>query len=476
MRSFRYIWVLGLVGTLLLVAGVIILALTPNNAATASAWDSLPTHPVHTDHTDLMPGPYEDGPAVTRACLACHEDAAHEVAQTVHWTWQSPPVEVAWSEEPVSIGKANTLNNFCIGVQSNWQGCTRCHAGYGWNNADFDFSNTDNVDCLVCHDQSGGYVKAGAGLPAEGVDLAAAAQSVGVPTRVNCGSCHFNGGGGNGVKHGDLDESLYFPSENLDVHMGRADFLCTDCHRTENHSVAGRSISVSVDNANQVYCTDCHEPATLHEDERITAHLDSVACQTCHIPTAARRDPTKMEWDWSQAGDPNREEDPHEYLRIKGSFVYEENFTPEYAWYNGTGQHYLMGDEIDPDGVTSLAHPLGSMDDPGSLIFPFKIHLANQPYDTVYNILLQPQTVGETGYWTTFDWDSALRNGSLAAGLPYSGNYGFAETSMYWPITHMVQPADYALQCTDCHSDNGRMDWQALGYYGDPMEWGGRRR
>ncbi|MCA9907611.1 MAG: tetrathionate reductase family octaheme c-type cytochrome [Anaerolineae bacterium] len=476
MRSFRYIWVLGLVGTFLLVAGVIILALTPNNAATASAWDSLPTHPAHTDHTELMPGPYEDGPSVTRACLTCHEDAAHEVMQTVHWTWQSPPVEVAWSEEPVSIGKANTLNNFCIGVQSNWQGCTRCHAGYGWNSADFDFSNSDNVDCLVCHDQSGAYVKAGAGLPAEGVDLAAAAQSVGVPTRVNCGSCHFNGGGGNGVKHGDLDESLYFPSENLDVHMGRADFLCTDCHRTEDHNVAGRSISVSVDDANQIYCTDCHEPTTLHEDERITAHLDSVACQTCHIPTGARRDPTKMEWDWSAAGDPNREEDPHEYLRIKGSFVYEENFTPEYAWYNGTGQHYLLGDEIDPESVTMIDQPLGSIDDPSSLIFPFKVHRANQPYDTVYNILLQPQTVGETGYWTTFDWDSALRNGAVVAGIPYSGNFGFTDTAMYWPITHMVQPADYALQCTDCHSDNGRMDWQALGYYGDPMEWGGRRR
>ncbi|MBE0689609.1 MAG: cytochrome C, partial [Anaerolineae bacterium] len=227
MRSFRYIWVLGLVGTLLLVAGVVFLALTPNSAATASPWDFVPSHVAHTDHSALMPGPYESGPAVTEACLVCHEDAAHEVAQTVHWTWQSPPVEVAWSEEPVSLGKANTLNNFCIGVQSNWTGCTRCHAGYGWTSADFDFNNTVNVDCLVCHDQSGGYVKAGAGLPAEGVDLAVAAQSVGVPTRLNCGSCHFNGGGGNGVKHGDLDESLYFPSENLDVHMGRADFLCT---------------------------------------------------------------------------------------------------------------------------------------------------------------------------------------------------------------------------------------------------------
>ena len=59
-------------------------------------------------------------------------------------------------------------------------------------------------------------------------------------------------------------------------------------------------------------------------------------------------------------------------------------------------------------------------------------------------------------------------------GLPYSGEYGFAETWMYWPSTHMVQPKENALQCADCHSDEGRLDWQALGYPGDPMDWGGR--
>ena len=45
---------------------------------------------------------------------------------------------------------------------------------------------------------------------------------------------------------------------------------------------------------------------------------------------------------------------------------------------------------------------------------------------------------------------------------------------MWWPITHMVQPASDALQCAECHADNGRLDWKALGYPGDPMVWGGR--
>jgi hypothetical protein len=38
----------------------------------------------------------------------------------------------------------------------------------------------------------------------------------------------------------------------------------------------------------------------------------------------------------------------------------------------------------------------------------------------------------------------------------------------------MVQPKENALQCLDCHTENGRLDWEMLGYPGDPMEWGGR--
>jgi len=475
MQRQRFVWIFGILGTGFIVLGTVILLAIPNVQANDAPWEHVPVRSESTDHSHLMTEPFETGQEVTQACLSCHEDAAHQVMDTTHWTWQSEPVEVTWSDVPVSTGKANTLNNFCIGIQSNETGCTRCHAGYGWSDDTFfETATEENVDCLVCHDQSGQYVKGASGLPVEGVNLLVAAQSVAFPTRENCGGCHFNGGGGNGVKHGDLDESLYFPTENVDVHMGRYDFECIDCHQTDDHEIGGRSISVSVDADNQIACSDCHEPTLIHDDERITNHLDSVACQTCHIPEGALRDPTKMEWDWSLAGDTTREEDPHEYLVIKGEFVYESEFQPEYFWYNGTAERYLLGDELDSDGVTEINQPLGDINDMTALIFPFKVHTASQPYDTVFNILLQPNTVGETGYWTTFDWDSALRIGAEAADIPYSGEYDFTTTEMFWPTTHMVQPSEYALQCTDCHSDDGRMDWEALGYYGDPMTWGGR--
>jgi len=475
MKNFKYIWVVGLIVTVLIIVVPIAVFASQNNAdRIADPWDGVPERVGHTDHTELMTGPYETGQDVTAACLECHEDAAEQVMGTVHWTWQAPPVDVAWSDEPVSTGKANVFNNFCLSVQSNWEGCTKCHAGYGWDSADYlETATEDDVDCLVCHDQSGGYTKSTAGNVTEGVDLVASAQSVGLPTRANCGTCHFYGGGGDMVKHGDLDSSLTNPPAALDVHLGANDFQCIDCHQTTDHVIGGRSISVSVDDANQIACTDCHDEQP-HEDDRLNAHTVSVACQTCHIPEYAARLPTKVEWDWSTAGQ-DLPEDVHEYLKIKGSFVYEEDVIPTYTWYNGTvADRYLFNDEIDPNQVTVLNPPAGSIDDPNAKIWPFKVHHGNQPYDLDYNHLLVPNTVGPEGFWTLFDWNLAFENGSTVTGIPYSGEYGFTATDMYWPITHMVAPASEALECAACHTDNGRIDWLALGYHGDPINWGSR--
>ncbi len=472
MEQKTRVWMFGLLATVTVIAAPIVLLLPNEPLSSDDPWANVPETRIPTDHSNLLEGPYETGQEVTAACLVCHEEAAHEVGQTVHWNWVGDPVEIEGFEEPIAIGKKNLINNFCIGVQSNWEGCTSCHAGYGWDSEDYDFSNVENVDCLVCHDNSGTYVKGNAGLPVEGVDLIAVAQSVGTPTRENCGGCHFNGGGGNAVKHGDLDSSLFFPIEDIDVHMGRLDFLCIDCHQTENHLIEGRSISVSVTNENQIACTDCHSQE-LHADERINQHTDTVACQTCHVPQGAVRQATKVYWDWSQAGQ-DLPEDPHEYLKIKGSFVYESNFIPEYTWYNGTASRYFLGNPIDVNSITPINLPNGDLTDPLAMIWPFKVHLAKQPYDAVFNYLLQPKTVGEGGYWTEFDWNQAFQLGEEATGIPYSGEYGFADTSMYWPLTHMVAPKEQALQCASCHGEYGRLDWQALGYPGDPIEWGGR--
>lgn len=464
-------WLFGLFSIILIFSLSIWYFASDHSSQLDHPWDGVPVRPAHVDHTSLMQGPYETGPEVTAACLECHEDAGDQVIHTAHWKWESEPVKMEGREGLITTGKKNIVNNFCIGVQGNWEKCTACHAGYGWADENYDFSDTGNVDCLVCHEQSGIYVKGSYGNPVEGVNLLEVAQSVGVPGRENCGGCHFRGGGGNAVKHGDLDDSLMFPSEDLDVHMGRYDFVCVDCHQTKDHVIGGRSITVSVDDKNQIACTDCHENK-LHTDDRINTHTDSIACQTCHIPAVARKQATKTHWDWSTAGDSSRDEDTHHYLKIKGDFIYEKGLKPEYQWFNGLAGRYLLGDKLNPDEVTPLDPPKGSIRDPKAKIWPFKIHLAKQPYDTKLNHLLQPKTVGKDGYWTDFEWDKALRLGAEYAGIEFSGEFGFTETSMHWPLTHMVAPKTAALQCKDCHSEDGRMDWEALGYPGDPVKWG----
>ena len=467
-----------LIVLVLVILGLIVTMVQVLSAAPSprdDAWSRLPRHVAHVDHAKFFTEPFADGPAVTRACLKCHVDQARDFMQTAHWKWEGTPAHVPGHDEPVAIGKKNLINNFCISIEGNWPKCTSCHAGYGWEDETFDFTDATRVDCLVCHDSTGNYRKATAGNPAAEVDLLASAQSVALPDRTNCGYCHFNGGGGDAVKHGDMDQTMYFPTEDVDVHMGRYDFSCIECHHAPDHDIPGRSMSVSVDDIAGIGCTDCHAAAP-HGNDRLNAHVSAVACQTCHIPEFAVREATKMRWEWSEAGQDLPIDDPHEYLKIKGRFRYDRNVQPEYYWYNGRASRYLKGDPVDPAGVTNINYPLGDIHDDGAKIWPFKVHRGNQLYDSTYNYLLAPQTVGPGGYWSEFDWDKAARLAEPLTGLKYSGQYGFAETAMYWPLSHMIAPKSRSLQCAGCHGENGRMDWQALGYDGDPYDRGGRRQ
>lgn len=466
----------GVVIAVLITAAVLILSAVVVTTSAYSDRSDAPKHPAphtHLDHKQFFPKKFERPQDVTRACLSCHKDAAEGLMKTSHWTWLGGETMVPGHDRPSRIGKRNLVNNFCIGITGNWRSCTKCHAGYGWADDTFDFSNAENVDCLVCHDRTDTYAKGMNGMPAKSVDLQLVAQKVGYPRRTNCLTCHGYGGGGEGVKHGDIDATLDTPAAADDVHMGKHNFLCTDCHVTTRHDISGRSYAVSVEGSGVVDCTNCHRDVP-HRNERINLHLRSVACQTCHIPSFARRHPTKTAWDWSKAGDGSRKDDAHRYLRIKGEFVYDNDVTPVYAWFNRTMDRYLLGDTLDPGKITDINRPRGDIRDRDALIWPFKVHLAKQPYDVKHRRLVVPTTGGEGGFWETFDWERSLRLGAEATGMPYSGSYGFARTRMYWALSHTVAPKEKALQCDDCHGAQGRMDWAALGYAGDPLQIGGR--
>jgi len=388
------------------------------------------------------------------------------------------------------------------------------------------------IDCLVCHDTNGKDSKspAGAGLLDKKVDLVEVAKNVGRHSRANCGAnCHFRGGGGDAVKHGDMSANLLNPDTICDVHMGKdregMNFRCQDCHKTRNHMISGRSISVPAVEGD-LSCEYCHTDKPHIADSSLTAyhlnkHSEHVACQTCHVPIYSKCNPTKVEWDWSTAGQdikPTKDKFGNPtYAKEKGSFKWKEAAKPMYLWYNGTVKRYLLGETINLDGVTELTKPVGAMEDPASRIYPFKVHRGKQPSDAVLKRLLAPKLW--EGYWKHFDWGKAAEEGMKAAGLEYSGQYEFVETVMYWGITHEVMPKENALSCAHCHeslsrspycgdchleqegvdfkkmatrgvdfkmlSELGRdvdeligksnyIDFKALGYRGDPVETGGR--
>ncbi|MFO7755146.1 MAG: tetrathionate reductase family octaheme c-type cytochrome [Bacteroidales bacterium] len=434
-----------------------------------------------TDHSEFIEGPFNSPQDVTETCLQCHPGMDADIMKTRHWNWTGDEFTDS-SGNKVKFGKKNSINNFCISIPSNWPRCTSCHIGYGWEDESFDFSDGRNIDCLICHDGSGTYSKTptGAGMPDPSVDLLVAAKSVGPTSINNCSVCHFNGGGGTGVKHGDMDESMLNPSPQLDVHMGSLGFTCSDCHAGENHMILGASHGSMAADRNHIACSDCHSDRP-HRKKIINDHSNSVACETCHIPSFAREEPTKTWWDWSEAGS-NKEVQTDKYGmptydKKKGEFRWDKNMVPEYHWHNGQADYYMQGDIIKPGNIVQLNSLTGNIDDREAKITPFKVMRGKQPYDARNNYLIIPKLFGKDGYWDIFNWDKASEKGMQAVGLPYSGKYDFAETEMYWPINHMVAPAAQSLKCTDCHTRRGyaRLNWEELGYEGDPMFNGPRK-
>ena len=440
-----------------------------------------------------LEGPFERPQDVTLACLECHVDASTEVMATVHWTWEYT--------DPVTgqeLGKNNVVNNYCIAMPSNEPRCTSCHVGYGYSNNTFDFTVEENVDCLVCHADAAVYKKfpAGSGNPWLGeepkefpggsgkmwdpIDLVASAQSVSAPTRANCGACHFTGGGGDSVKHGDLDSTLKTPSFELDVHMSPdgQNFTCATCHAGEAHEINGRIYTGET----PVMCEDCHTGDNApHADsavgEALSAHTETLACQTCHVPAFAREKPTKMTWDWSTAGQKNEDGAPFQtkdengiviYDSKKGDFTWEQNVTPYYGWWNGQTNYLTPADTIDPSAPVVLTAYQGSLGD--GKIYPFKQFLGVTPYDAgnnvmaVPNLFPAPKETDDGAYWKAWDWEAALSTGMEYAGYEFSGEVGFVETEFYWVQNHMVAPAANAVQCQECHTADGRLDFAALGY------------
>ncbi|WP_456405904.1 tetrathionate reductase family octaheme c-type cytochrome [Thiolapillus sp.] len=462
-----------------------------------TALDKDKTKKSTTDHTKLkeLQGPFNSGPEVTRACLECHNTAGHQFKKNKHWTWSYTHPETGQK-----LGKSVLINNFCTNAKGNEGMCAQCHAGYGMTDSNYDFSNEENIDCLVCHESTGTYYKTpptkgnkACSIMFEGkkpIDWVNVAQNVRLPARSNCGGCHFFGGGGDNVKHGDLSSVLFHPPKDVDVHMSEdgENFACIICHVGEGHEWAGSRYNMIAKDEKEhakpkpgleretATCEGCHgdKPHPLDvKGLKLNDHVDRVACESCHIPTFARGGvATKMDWDWRTAGRLKNGEgfklkeytqgDGHHratYKSIKGSFKYDENVVPLYRWFDGVMKYTTIDTVFDPSKPVDINSFDGSPADPDSRIWPFKSMHTVQPYDKGNNTLVYMHLWGDddAAFWGNYDFAKAIKVGMEKNGIPYSGEYGFIDTYSYWPINHMVAPKEQALACEECHAKEGRL-------------------
>ncbi len=393
-----------------------------------------------------------DGP---RTCEVCHPGTARGFLDTVHWKHASKVTNVEGLDQKQEWGMKNRIYTFCNGndvvnnlkeVPPNAQGktkmtgCNSCHPGNHLSNVGSTGPEAEQaIDCLICHSSKYDYskrkpYKTADGQVAMGQDRTAeAARTVGKPSVKNCMICHEGAGGGPLVKRG-----FAFDAEH-DVHAAKG-MVCVDCHKAKDHRIpTGFDPNNWANDGVRLSCADCH-PGKPHRDQAYDAHLERVACQTCHIPAAGgavAKDFTH--WTMLETGF----WEPSTINRAPSEV------TPAYAWFNGTvvNRPHLIG-------------PKGSRGDPKSKIFPFKVYEGKAYYDQRSGQLLamdfaQPTASGNTLAGVA----SAARTMGLKDVKPVPG-----WQTIYFANSHLVT-RQKALSCDKCHvPSGGRLDFQALGY------------
>ena len=426
------------------------------------------------------------------SCLTCHATKATDLAGAVHYKWEGAYSEIT-NKPGVTGGKLNTsMNTFCINTLGNWNGCGSCHIGAGAKPGTV-ADATQNIDCLVCHQKDYKRVRNATTFLFEPdtakmtITMNQALQTVHKPVKSNCLQCHAKGGGGDGLKRGDLSVINGTTTDrNFDVHMAStgAKLVCQSCHTYTNHKVKGRGVDLRpTDNAGEVGCatSSCHSnKATLtsgHATSAVNTHLKRVACQTCHVPVAGKKaadavldpvtgfgdqateyDRTWVTPEWSVANN-----------RWEPTIHKANNIKPVYLFWDGTSWASDLNDAPVIDAATGkikISRPNGGINTANTKIFPFKYKTSLQPRHIASGKLIALNT---SVYFKTADVAGAIQSGLTNMGLNAADAYDFVATDEYLLLTHTVSPKAAALQCAACHGPNSttpgtQMNLKAMGY------------
>ena len=373
-----------------------------------------------------------------RACLDCHPDAAN-VMKTAHWHWLGDEVTIPGhdgttphrQEEPASTTSASRRSG-------NEISCTKCHAGYGWCDDTFDFSEAENVDCLVCHEHTGTYVKGVGGLPTKDTDLA---------------------GGGPLGRHAAARELPHLPRLRRRRPGGEARRPRLVARAPlRRRGRAHRPLRLPLRRLPHGARPPAARPRLLGERrgrERRGLHrlpLDARARRRAPQrpprrawparPATSRPTPRssrpRPRGTGARPATRRARRTRTSTCKIKGEFTYEQDALPEYRWFNLSVDRYLLGDKIDATKPAVAQPAAGDIRDPSGA------HLAVQGAPGQAALRRQNAyllAAGDRRQGRLLDATSTGTAPSASAprppGLAYSGKYGFARhRDVLAPLPH----------------------------------------
>ena len=438
-----------------------------------------------------------------KTCEGCHSGMVAHIQTTVHYKFESDVPEGLLFEEdgvtPREIQQSGKLWKLCgfptTVPQFNWMGnlkddpttphidkpggCAKCHIGVGYK----PYTATGlgapaeneayNVDCLVCHaenytrklyagEMNGAAVVMAAPIVDGALDFSGmteAAKTVGKPKSEYCNRCHAAAGGGK-VKLDDMEYSFKRGSiydESHDVHA-TAGMSCVDCHalrefvgdhrtkRNPNNDISAFDALVE-----EQLCLSCHSESPHEDGSRYNSHAEFISCTGCHATSEGGA--INKDFSVTTEPDPN---DPLGLYGVKVDFA-DDTFRLEFHWFNGT--------------VKGKIEPIGSKGN--GKIYPYKTVTFNQPID-------------ENGHPIPIKWGVQFKTGNMQEAInqglaayaammtdeivatkglpPVPGAFAeFKERSDLFSISHGITK-EKALNCSCCHSENGLLDFESLGF------------
>jgi methanogenesis multiheme c-type cytochrome len=380
-----------------------------------------------------------------------------------------------------------------------------------------------DIDCMICHEQVGGYdfqaraEKIASGDFAYANEAAIAEQReklqksplyvasymldvvtplpvvmevhdhiMGSSNRELCASgCHAGDAATTAVTWATEDHSSY------DVHAG---LDCQDCHEVKEHNIGGIKTLFASGSGHMEHeagvkdCTSsgCHEG--ISHGGMADAHLSFMSCESCHIPALPGSDitgtPVIRQFSWANG--------------VREDIIYDSQFSPTLGWSAGVYHDRLP-----------TAQERGN----DSLLKPFNI-ITGIWWDAGIDddVLANPNSSSSIGNPITpadvvladADGDGVVTEEEMRS---YDGNLdGVADhpnavlrhVEMYYQVSHNIAGSgrgladplecadchgvsasetlqnvhfeDDSRDCSDCHSVVPVIDWKALGYDRDLAE------